>query len=315
MKRGPRLTDLLTRWQQNNERHTTWYFTDTSASFNPAASSSSTGGATKANFDSKLKALEDREAVLTKKDEDRSAEWDKKMKELQDRQESSAKDEKDRAATYDKKLKDLQAREDELAKKEEQAKGKADKSIGDAGKDQAGKDVDTQRKLDDLKSTEQKVAADRAALEKSKNDLAAKEKEFQQRQKEFEDQKSAAQQDAVQAKKDLEQRQNEAQSQKPSAGKKASKDTNGSTTNDSNGSPGADLQKKQRENVNLEQRLAKLEDQLAKMSSSNSQNEKPQINGTAKSPAPNGTGSTGCGYRHYKPPRKLNRKLIGMVYE
>jgi hypothetical protein len=23
----------------------------------------------------------------------------------------------------------------------------------------------------------------------------------------------------------------------------------------------------------------------------------------------------GCGYKHYKPPRKLNRKVIGLVYE
>lgn len=243
---------------------------------------------------------------MTQKDNDRSAEWDKKMKELQERQEASAKDEKERSATYDKKLKDLQAREDQLAK---------GKQGGNAGKEQSGKDADAQRKLDDLKSTEQKIAADRAALEKSKNDLAAKEKEFQQRQKEFEDQKVTAQQDAAQAKKDLESRQKEVDGQKSSAGEKTSQDTSASTPNGSNGSAEADLQKKQRENANLEQRLAKLEDQLAQMSASGGRAEKPQANGAPKGSTTNGSGPTGCGYKHYKPPRKLNRELLGYVYK
>ena len=27
------------------------------------------------------------------------------------------------------------------------------------------------------------------------------------------------------------------------------------------------------------------------------------------------SGGSGCGYKHYKPPRKLERKVIGLVYE
>lgn len=28
-----------------------------------------------------------------------------------------------------------------------------------------------------------------------------------------------------------------------------------------------------------------------------------------------GAGGSGCGYKHYKPPRKLERKVIGLMYE
>jgi hypothetical protein len=41
-----------------------------------------------------------------------------------------------------------------------------------------------------------------------------------------------------------------------------------------------------------------------------------KTNGTVETTAPtNGVGITGCGYKHYNPPRKLRRKLIGMIYE
>lgn len=274
--------------QPHNERHTTWYFADTNVSFNPASSGGSAGGASLADFDAKLKALEEREAALTQKDNDRSAEWDKKMKEVQDRQASSAQEEKDRAASYEKKLKDLQAREAELAKKEEQAKsskgGAGHASKPDNG-DQAKKEAEIQRKLDDLKSTEQKVGADRAALDKTMSELAAKEKELQQRQKELEDLASSAKRDA------------------------ALKDSQ----NAPNGSADSTLEKKQQDNARLEQRLARLESQLAQMDGS--REEKPQTNGSVKSSTPSDAGSTGCGKKHYKPPRKLNRKVIGLVYQ
>jgi hypothetical protein len=53
------------------------------------------------------------------------------------------------------------------------------------------------------------------------------------------------------------------------------------------------------------------------MTKSPSSNGKPQPNGTANTPKPSKTdaGLPDCGYKHYKPPRKLNRKLIGMVYQ
>lgn len=304
-------TDL---WKQNNERHTSWYLFNTSASFNPAYSSSSSGGASKADFDSKLKALEDREATLTQKDKDRSAELDKTLKELQERQEALAKEEKDRAESYEKKLQELQARETEVAKKEEQDKpsngnaGEADKHDGDSDKTQADKEADIQRKLDDLKSNEQKLAADRASFGKNKADFSAKLEWFKQRTKSFEDKKSSAQHDAVQAKKDLEQRQKEVEGQKPSGGKNASQGQNGT-------GPDGALQKKQRENADLEKRLAKLEDQLAHMSGSQSKPGNSQVNGTTNGSTTGSSGTLGCGYKHYRPPRKINRKVIGLVYE
>jgi hypothetical protein len=67
----------------------------------------------------------------------------------------------------------------------------------------------------------------------------------------------------------------------------------------------------------LEQRLARLEKALSQMSAASIISEgKLKGNGAARSAVfSSGEGSMGCGYKHYKPPRKLNRKLIGMVYE
>jgi len=280
---------------------------------------------------------------LTQKDNERSAEWDKKMKEVQERQDALAKEEKERAESYEKRLQELQSREAEVAKKEEQQKSRggnsseAAKPSEDDKKAQAEKEkekeAEIQRKLDDLKSTEQKIAADRASLGKSKADFTAKLEWFQKLQKSFEDEKSSAQHDAVQAKKDLEQRYKEVDGQKSSAGKKVSYEQdaakasqngqNGTASKKSpqdqntakagqNGQNGTqiddDLQRKQRENADLEKRLAKLEDQLAHMSASEGKSEKLKVNGTASK------GAEGCGYKHYKPPRKLNRKVIGIVY-
>jgi chromosome segregation ATPase len=232
------------------------------------------------------------------------------MKEVQERQDALAQEEKDRAESYEEKLRELQSREAELAKKEEEKSAQSGASEGDKpgeddGMAQAGKEqeADIQRKLDDLKSTEQKIAADRASLGKCKTDFAAKLEWFQQRQKSFEDQKSSAQRDVIQAKKDLEQRRREVDFQKPPGSRRVSQHQNSQ-----NGIQDSDLQKKQRENADLEKRLAKLEDQLAHISASSDQSGHPKVNGTGSK------GAEGCGYRHYKPPRKLNRKVIGFVY-
>jgi chromosome segregation ATPase len=247
---------------------------------------------------------------LGQKDDERAAEWEKKMKEVQERQDALAQEENDRAESYKQKLQELQSREAGLANKEEQKSAESGASEGDKlgeddGKAQTEKEqeADIQRKLDDLKSTEQKIAADRASLGKCKTDFAAKLEWFQQRQKSFEDQKSSAQHDALQAKKDLEQRHREIDFQKSPGSRRASH-----LQNSQNGIQDSDLQKKQRENADLEKRLAKLEDQLAHMSASDGQSGHPKVNGTGKE------GAEGCGYRHYKPPRKLNRKVIGFVY-
>lgn len=237
------------------------------------------------------------------------------MKDVQERQDALAQEEKDRAESYEKKLQELQAREAELAKKEDQKSvegGSSEANKPGEGDDKADaekeaerkQEADIQRKLDDLKTTEQQIAADRASLGKSKADFTAKLEWFQQRQKSFEDQKSSAQHDALQAKKDLEQRHREIDFQKPPASRKVSQhhQHNQNRTQDS------DLEKKQRENADLEKRLAKLEDQLANMSAPDCQSGHSKVNGTGSK------GAEGCGYRHYKPPRKLNRKVIGFVY-
>jgi DNA repair exonuclease SbcCD ATPase subunit len=258
--------------------------------------------------------LEDRENTLTQKDNDRSAEWEKKMKEVQERQDALAQEEKDRAESYEKKLQELQSREAELAKKEEQkspesGSSEADKPSESDDKAHAEKEAereheaDIQRKLDDLKSTEQKIAADRASLGKSKADFTEKLEWFRQRQKSFEDQKSSAQHDAIQARKNLEQRHREVEGQVSPGSKKASQHQNSQ-----NGIQDGDVERKERENAELEKRLAKLEDQLAHMSASTGKAENTKVNGAGSK------GVEGCGYRHYKPPRKINKKVIGFVY-
>ena len=126
-----------------------------------------------AEYEKKTKALEERENALSQKDADRSAEWDEKMKSLKEREASSAQEAEKRTASYDEKLKDLQDREAALAKREEESKA----STGGSGKEstpgddkaQAKRESEIQQKLDDISSAEQKLASDRAALEKSKS--------------------------------------------------------------------------------------------------------------------------------------------------
>jgi hypothetical protein len=310
------------KWEASYPYWFSWYFLDANVEFNPLASSNAEGSTSNADVEAKLKALEEREnaltqkeadrsaelktleereSALTQKETDRSAEWDEKMQAVKERETSSAQEEEKRTASYDERLKDLQDREAALAKREEEAKasdGGSDsggKPNDDEAQAQAKRESDIQQKLDDLSSAEQKLASDRAALEKSKSDVTAREKELRQRQKEFEDQKASAKQETA---------KNSSQ-----AGQKGAA-----------GSEKFALEKKQQDNTALEQRLAKLEDRLAQMNktpdaaSDNSQaNDK--ANGKANGAAPVDGQSSGCGYKHYKPPRKLNRRVIGIVYQ
>jgi colicin import membrane protein len=272
---------------------------DTDVSFNPLTSVAD-GKETKqsdtkqADYDKKVKALDERDHALASKEQARSTEWDDKMKDLQERQAKSAREEEERTASYDRKLKDLQDREAALSRQKEEDKLSNDKTSEDKNPNdneaQAQREADLQRKLDDLSSAEQKLAFDRAALQKSQRDLEKREKDIAQLQKELEASKTS---DAP----------------KPSP--------NAHTTSDKDAEQR--LEKTQKHNASLEQRLVKLEDQLSKMGKSPEKQSdgKPQTNGTVNAPKPSkaDAGLPGCGYKHYKPPRKLNRKLIGMVYE
>ena len=276
-----------------------WYMFGTDVSFNPLTSVAD-GKETKqpdtkqADFDVRLQALEERDNALAEKEQTRSKEWDDKMKDLQDRQAQSARDEEERTAGYDRKLKDLQDRETALSRQEEEAKSSKDKTsesnTPDDKEAQNQREADIQRRLDDLNSAEQKLAADRAALQKSQSDLQKKEKDIAQIQRDLEDSKTS---------------------------EASSSFANDNTTPDKNAEQR--LEKTQKDNASLEQRLAKLEDQLSKMTRSPEKpsDGKAQTKGKANIPQPSkiDASSPGCGYKHYKPPRKLNRKLIGMVYE
>jgi len=291
-----------------------WYMFDTDANFNPLTSSGDTGNTETANFDSELKALEernnalaekeqvrskewddkmkdlqDRESALKDEEQTRSKDWDDKMKDLQDRDSKSVKDEEKRTADFDQKLKALQDREAALSRQEDEANssgGKTNKhDMSSESEEQSQKEADIQRKLDDLKSAEQRLAADRAELQKAQNDLARREKDITQRQKD--------------------------------TSKAPDYSTNGHATQEKTAEQR--LERTQKDNAGLEQRLAKLEDQLAKMARSpeKAPEGKAQANGKtdASKSGKIDANSPGCGYKHYKPPRKLNRKLIGMVYE
>lgn len=219
------------------------------------------------------------------------------MRELQDRQASSAKEEEDRASAYNQKLKDLQAREDAVSQQQKSANKPPESKSDNASDDQAQRESDLQRKLDALSSGEQKLAADRAAFQKAQSDLHQKEKDLAGRQKEFEESSKVPQEGA------------------PANGKTSSDEPSSSSDDDER------LEKTKQENTDLEQRLARLEDQLATMSTtspSDTSNSRPptQTNGkAANTSSPAAAGSPGCGYKHHKPPRKLNRKVIGLVYQ
>ncbi|KAM0695612.1 hypothetical protein Q7P36_004094 [Cladosporium allicinum] len=288
------------KWESSYPYWFSWYFLDTTVEFSPLNSSAAEGSSTSnADVEAKLKALEERENALAQKEADRSAEWDEKMKAVKEREASSTQEEEKRTANYDGKLKELQDREAALAKREEESKA----SAGGSGKEstpgddkaQAKRESEIQRKLDDISSAEQKLASDRAALEKSKSDVAAKEKDLRQRQKEFEDQKTSAKQEA---------------------GKASSQ----AGQNGASGSEKSALEKKQQDNAALEQRLARLEDRLEQMKktpdvASDKSKTNGKVNGKANGATPVDEQSPGCGYKHYKPPRKLNRRVIGIVYQ
>jgi flagellar biosynthesis GTPase FlhF len=133
------------KWESSYPYWFSWYFLDADVTCNPLASSTAEGSTSSADVEAKLKALEERESALAKKetdlsaehdektkaleerdhalqqkDTDRSAEWDEKMKTLKEREASSAQEEEERTASYDKKLKELQDREAALAKREEE---------------------------------------------------------------------------------------------------------------------------------------------------------------------------------------------------
>ena len=276
-----------------------WYMFDTNGSFNPLASGNGAedtkqSDTKQADWDAKLKVLEERDGALAEKEKTRSTEWNDKMKDLQDRQAKSAKEEEERTASYDRMLKELRDREAAVSRQEEEGKISKDKTneidkSNDNGA-QAQKEADPQRRMDDLSSAEQKLASDRAALQKSESDLAKREKDIAQLQKGLEDSKTS---------------------------EASSSPASDNTPSDKNAEQR--LEKTQKDNASLEQRLARLEDQLSKMprSSEKSSDGKAQMHGMANTPKPSkiAAGSPGCGYKHYKPPRKLNRKLIGMVYE
>jgi hypothetical protein len=288
------------KWESSYPYWFSWYFLDTTVEFSPLASSTAEGSSTSnADVEAKLKALEERENALAQKEADRSAEWDEKMKAVKEREASSTQEEEKRTANYDEKLKELQDREAALAKREEESKA----SAGGSGKEstpgddkaQAKRESEIQQKLDDISSAEQKLASDRAALEKSKSDVTAKEKDLRQRQKEFEDQKASAKQEA-----------GKASSQAGQYG--------------AAGSEKSALEKKEQDNAALEQRLARLEDRLEQMKktpdvASDKSKANGKVNGKPNGATPVDGQSPGCGYKHYKPPRKLNRRVIGIVYQ
>lgn len=274
-----------------------------------------------ASFDAKVKALEDRESALAQKDSDRSAELDKMMGDLQSQRESSTQAGEERAASLEHKSRGLQARELRLAEREQEAEAhlashhKSDEANRNA---QAQQGVDLQRKIDALMVSERSIAADRAALHKSKADFAAQEKDLQQGRRELEDQRSAAERDLSVARIALEQEREEFESQKLSAANEAKACTcehaSGGQDDSWNGTISG---KKQLDNVKLEQRLVKLERKLVLISApSATRTEETLTNGPVKGTAADGVGGASeCGHKHYKPPRKLNRKLIGMIYE
>jgi hypothetical protein len=304
------------------------------------------------SYDQKLKDLQAREDALSQREEQAKTSMEKsdddnagKAKDLEQREAdvqrkldsiSSAekKVEADRAALQ-KSQSDLEQREKDIDQREE-ALEESDGSKtpdtafnGDTPSDESGKD---------------ELAAERTALEKLQNHLAEREKAISQREKDLEksnaakpsaattngdtasdrsgEQKLAADRAALQkSQNDLAKRE-KAVSQR----EKALESSNGSKTPNgfSNGDAASDkstdqrLKKTRQDNANLEQRLAKLEDQLSKMAKpSQKAPGKPQTNDKASAPMPSTTSADppGCGYKHYKPPRKLNKKLIGMIYE
>lgn len=140
---------------------------------------------------------------------------------------------------------------------------------------------------------------------------------MQQGQKSLEDKKKTAEHDLSVARMVLKQECEDFESQKASTANeiKACTRKHASDGHDDSLNEGI-IGKMQLDNVKLEQRLAKLEHKLALMNNPAAKGmRQPLPNGPVKGSAASGVGVIGCGHKHYNPPRKLNRKLIGMVYE
>ncbi|GAB7335653.1 hypothetical protein MBLNU13_g07967t1 [Cladosporium sp. NU13] len=136
---------------------------------------------------------------------------------------------------------------------------------------------------------------------------------MQQGQKALEDKKATDERDLSVARMVLKQEREEFESQKASAANEVKACTRKHASDGLN--EGA-IEKMQLDNVKLEQRLTKFEYKLALMNTPAAKGmRQPHTNGPVKGSAANGVGATGCGHKHYKPPRKFNRKVVGMVYE
>jgi hypothetical protein len=266
---------------------------------------------------------------------------DAQAKDLEQREQVLAKAQKDIAsqkAEQEKVEEQFKARRDELRQQQQAAAG--NKSDGEDGADDCNKELE--KKLDELRAKERDVAAREAAVneEKQQNDakskdLKAKEKELQEREKQMGQNQSDGNDGGI-SKADQ---------------TTGTNDENANNNTSGNGVSEADLLRSENENLKLRLKTHELEAEIARLKKSTAQGtgagpkakgdgmpkrlppqSAKEVSKTANMSKPrdkNAGRDVGdkktdgdkdairfdCGHVVYPPPRKLRRKMIGMLYD
>ncbi|KAK5737814.1 hypothetical protein LTR17_006462 [Elasticomyces elasticus] len=265
----------------------------------------------------KLKELQEKEAELASKDSQQQKDWSAKQKELQDREASLAKSEEEQQSKHAAKTKELQEREAALAMRAESLN-----SGNESAKEQLRKLKD---QLKDLKARENALVQkeeDAAASGKCKLDqLQRRETALAKKEKESTSTAEAKLKDLQKREREIEEREKQVKARESEVTKSTAASTvggaraNSSKPRDGASSNGAKKDSPQDEQMKeLQKRLSKLEDQLG--TSKPSANTKPQSNGTPGKGKPNAAPApVSCGHEIHRPPRKLERKVVGYVYK
>ncbi|KAK5678566.1 hypothetical protein LTS10_009010 [Elasticomyces elasticus] len=265
----------------------------------------------------KLKELQEKEAELASKDSQQQKDWSAKQKELQDREASLAKSEEEQQSKHAAKTKELQEREAALAMRAESLN-----NGNESAKEQRQKLKD---QLKDLKAREDALVQkeeDAAASGKCKLDqLQRRETALAKKEKESTSTAEAKLKDLQKREREIEEREKQLKARESEIPKQAAASTaGGARANSSKPRDGASSNEAKKDSPQDEQmkelqiRLSKLEDQLG--TSKPSANTKPQSSGTPgkgksnAAPAP-----VSCGHEIHRPPRKLERKVVGYVYK
>ncbi|KAK3676502.1 hypothetical protein LTR78_003778 [Recurvomyces mirabilis] len=279
-----------------------------------------------ADLAKKNKQVEDKEAEMAKKDSKQQEDLSARQKELQDRETKLASEEEKQKKKNEEDTKQLSEREKDLAEREKSAK------------ENNGKAQDYEQKLKDLEAREQGLASkekDSAESNKSKQEeIQAREtklvdeekrrvgeaeekaKDVQKRESDLEERERQSKEadeklkDLQERESNLEEREKQLKERESAASKTTSSGGDAEKTPDSraNQSKPRSAQKTTTNGATSDPR----DDQLKAMHERLDNLEK-QVNGKSEASG-DSAGKNSCDHKISRPPKKLERKVVGYVY-